>query len=131
VPGPAAANPELSARPRRRSFTVQDKLRILEETDRAAGTGAVGAILRREGVYSSTLTDWRRQRASGILGGLTPSKRGPKTVDLSPLATELAKVQEENARLRLRLERAEAIIDLQKKVSDLLGMPLTPLNGRP
>src|SRR3954454_20747815 len=78
VPAPAAANPELSDRPKRRTFTAGEKLRILEETDRAAGTGDIGAILRREGLYSTTLTDWsttltdwRRQRAAGTLGALT------------------------------------------------------------
>src|SRR3954452_15935715 len=74
VPAPAAANPELSDRPKRRTFTAGEKLRILEETDRAAGTGDIGAILRREGLYSTTLTDWRRQRAAGTLGALTPAR---------------------------------------------------------
>lgn len=73
VPGPAAASPELSERPRRRTFTVQDKLRILAKTDRAAGRGGVGAILRREGLYSSVLSDWRRQRETGALEALTPA----------------------------------------------------------
>ena len=71
VPGPVAASPELTGRPRRRTFTAPDKLRILAETDRAAGTGGVGAILRREGLYSSVLSDWRRQRDAGALGALT------------------------------------------------------------
>jgi transposase len=114
VPAPAAANPELSDRPKRRTFTAGEKLRILEETDRAAGTGDIGAILRREGLYSTTLTDWRRQRAAGTLGALTPARRGPKVSQPHPLTAELAKAQQENARLRQRLERAEAIIDLQK-----------------
>ena len=73
VPAPAAANPELSDRPKRRTFTAGDKLRILEETDRAAGTGDIGAILRREGLYSTTLTEWRRQREAGTLGALAPA----------------------------------------------------------
>ena len=114
VPAPAAANPELSDRPKRRTFTAGEKLRILEETDRAAGTGEIGAILRREGLYSTTLTDWRRQRAAGTLGALTPARRGPKVSPPHPLTAELAKARQENARLRQRLERAEAIIDLQK-----------------
>jgi transposase-like protein len=122
VAPPAAANPELSAPRRRRRFSAQDKLRILEETDRAAETGEIGAILRREGLYSSALTEWRRQRAAGTLSALTPAKRGPKTPEANPLAEELAAAQRENARLRRRLERAEAIIDLQKKVSELLGI---------
>lgn len=125
----AAANPELSERPRRRSFTARDKLRILTEADLATDPGEIGALLRREGLYSSALTDWRRQREAGILDGLTPAKRGPKPSQPNPLATELAKAQQDNARLRLRLERAEAIIDLQKKVSDLLGLPLPPTDS--
>ena len=79
--------------------------------------------MRREGLYSSALTSWRRQREAGILGALTPAKRGPKRGEPHPLTVELAKAHQENARLRLRVERAEAIIDLQKKVSDLLGCP--------
>src|SRR5580658_1397027 len=79
VAAPAAASPELSDRPRRRTFTAQDKLRILAETDRAAETGGIGAILRREGLYSSALTDWRRQRDAGALSALAPGKLGPKT----------------------------------------------------
>jgi transposase len=127
VPPPAAANPELSARPWRRTFTAQEKLRILQQADQATGPGEIGALLRREGLYSSHLTDWRRQRDAGILNGLAPAHRGPKVSEPRPLAAELAKVQQENAKLRLRLERAEAIIDLQKKVSELLGMPLAPI----
>ena len=126
VPAPAAANPELSNRPKRRTFTAGDKLRILEETDRAAGTGDIGAILRREGLYSTTLTDWRRQREAGTLGALTPARRGPKVSPPHPLTAELAKARQENAQLRQRLERAEAIIDVQKKVAHLLGTALDP-----
>jgi len=78
VPAPAATNPELSDRPKRRTFTAGEKLRILAETDRAADTGGISAILRREGLYSSTLTDWRRQRDAGTFEALRPLKRGPK-----------------------------------------------------
>ena len=78
VPAPVAASPELSGRPRRRRFTAQDKLRILAETDRAAATGRIGAILRHEGLYSSNLTAWRRQRDAAAIGGLAPARRGPK-----------------------------------------------------
>jgi transposase len=116
VAAPASASPELSERPRRRRFTAQDKLRILAETDRAAETGGIGAILRREGLYSSALTDWRKLRDTGAFGALAPAKRGPKAADPNPLAGELALVQRDNARLRLRLKRAEAIIELQKKL---------------
>ncbi len=124
VPAPAAAASELSDRPRRRTFTVQEKLRVLAETDAAADVGGVGAVLRREGLYSSTLNEWRRQRASGALGALTPAKRGPKPAPANPLAAELAQVKRENARLTRRLQHAEAIIDVQKKVAALLGIPL-------
>jgi transposase-like protein len=132
VPAPAAANPELSQRPQRRTFSAQEKLRILQEADQAVTSGkfgAIGALLRREGLYSSALTDWRRQRDAGSLGGLTPLKRGPKISEPNPLVAELAKIQKENARLKLRLERAEAIIDLQKKVSDLLGAKLPTIES--
>ena len=78
VPAPLAASPELAARPRRRTFTAQDKLRILAETDHATETGGITAILRREGLYSSNLTDWRRARDAGAISGLNPAKRGPK-----------------------------------------------------
>src|SRR5476651_2484875 len=92
VPGPVAASPELTDRPRRRSFTAQAKLRILADIDRVAGTGGIGAILRREGLYSSALSDWRRQRDAGALGGQRPTKRGPKPAARNPLAAELAQV---------------------------------------
>src|SRR5436309_14009400 len=103
VPTPCAASPELSNRPRRRTFTAQDKLRILTETDRAADTGGVGAILRREGIYSSTLGDWRRLRAAGAFGALVQVKRCPKTADPHPLARQVAFVQLEDAPLTGRL----------------------------
>ena len=131
VAAPAAASPELSSRPRRRTFTAQDKLRILAETDRAAETGSIGAILRREGIYSSALTDWRRQRDAGAFSALAPARRGPKAAKPNPLTAELALLQRENARLSLRLIRAEAIIELQKKVAELLGSPLTSSDGEP
>ncbi len=131
VSGPVAASPELTGRPRRRTFTAPDKLRILAETDRAAGTGGVGAILRREGLYSSVLSDWRRQRDAGALGALTPSKRGPKPPPPNPLAAELASARRDNIRLQQRLDRAEAIIELQKKVAELLGVPPAASDAEP
>ena len=128
VPGPDAASPEVSERPRRRTFTVADKLRILSETDRASEDRSIGAILRREGLYSSTLSAWRRQRDAGAYEALSPVRRGPKPSQSNPLAADLLK---ENARLRRRLERAEAIIELQKKVAELLGLPAMPGDGEP
>ncbi len=131
VPAPIAASPELSDRPRRRTFTAQDKLRILAETDRAAESSGIGAVLRREGLYSSALTDWRRQRDAGAFDALAPARRGPKPAEPNPLAAELALLQRDNARLTLRLQRAEAIIELQKKVAELLGIPLAPNGDEP
>ena len=131
VPGPVVTSSELTDRPRRRTFTAQDKLRILGDVDRAAGTGGIGAILRREGLYSSALSDWRRQRDAGTLGALTPSRRGPKPPPPNPLATELASAQRDNIRLQQRLVRAEAIIELQKKVAELLGLPPMASDAEP
>lgn len=131
VPPPDAPSPEISARPRRRSFTAQDKLRILAETDRAAGSGQIGAILRREGLYSSTLTDWRKARDAATSGALAPVKRGPKIAEPNPLAAQLAAAQKENARLAKHLARAEVIIEIQKKVADLLGIPPMPNDSVP
>ena len=109
----------------RRNFSAKEKLRILGELDRAAGIpGAIGAILRREGLYSSAITDWRRQRAAGAYEGLSPVKRGPKTVPVHSLSAEHAQLQRDYKRLEQRLERAEAVIDIQKKVSLLLGLPI-------
>jgi transposase-like protein len=124
VSAPPAASPEFSDRPRRRTFTAQDKLRILGEVDRAAGIpGGVGAVVRREGLYSSALTGWRRQRAAGAFEALSPAKRGPKAAEPNPLAAELALSRRDNLRLQQRLDRAEAIIEIQKKVAVLLGLP--------
>src|SRR5688572_33395593 len=122
VPAPAATNPELSDQ--RRTFTAGEKLRILAETDRAADTGGISAILRREGLYSSTLTDWRRQRDAGAFEALKPLKRGPKEATVNPMVAELARANRENAHLKRRLAQAEAIIGIQKKVASLLGIPL-------
>lgn len=130
VSAPAASSPELSDRPRRRTFTAQDKLRILAEADRAAGVpGGIGAIVRREGLYSSALTDWRRQRAAGAFEALSPARRGPKAAERNPLAAELAIARRDNVRLQQRLDRAEAIIELQKKVAALLGLPVESDEG--
>ena len=125
VSAPAAASPEFSVPPRRRTFSAKEKLRILAELDSAAGIpGAIGAILRREGLYSSAITDWRRQREAGAYEGLSPVKRGPKAVPAHPLLAEHAQLQRDYKRLELQLERAEAVIDIQKKVSLLLGLPI-------
>jgi transposase len=120
VAAPSAATAELTTTPKRRSFTAKYKLRILDETDRAADTGGISAILRREGLYSSALSDWRGQRAAGTLGALQPRRRGPEKAPINPLQADLTKANRENAALRRRLEQAEAIIAIQKKVAALL-----------
>ena len=124
-----AASPELSSRPRRRTFSAAAKLRILEETDCAADTGGIAAILRREGLYSSALTDWRRQRDAGAFEALKPLRRGPKPEVAQPADADLGQLRRENARLRQRLEHAEAIIGIQKKVAALLGIPMATSDG--
>jgi transposase len=127
VSTPTAANPEISDRPRRRTFSAAEKVRILREADQAAGTGAIGALLRRHGLYSSALSEWRRQRDAGTLGALMPARRGPKVQPTNPLSAELADARRDIGQLRHRLQRAEAIIEVQKKLADLLGIPLAPI----
>ncbi len=114
-------NTEVVAKAKRRLFTAEYKLRILRELDGSQGSGETGALLRREGLYSSHLTSWRRQRERGELDGLAPQKRGPKP---DPQAVELARLERENERLRERLRQAELIIDVQKKVAQMLGAPI-------
>jgi transposase len=122
-PGPPRPNPEVVADARRRSFTGEYKQRILAELDSAAQPGAVGALLRREGLYSSHLSTWRRERQAGILKGLTPLKRGPKS-KRNPQDEEMQKLRRENQRLNEELRKAAIVIDVQKKVGALLGWPL-------
>jgi len=131
VPAPDAADAEFSARPRRRTFTAADKLRILADVDHAAPGGGIGEVLRREGLYSSTLGEWRRLRDAGAFGALAPARRGPKIAAINPLAAKLAQLEKDNTRLTKRLTRAEAIIDLQKKVAELLGIPLAQSGDAP
>jgi transposase len=122
--------PERLERARRRQFTVGYKLRILTEADAARTSGETGALLRREGLYSSHLAAWRRQREEGILHALAPRRRGRPTS--SPEQRELAQLRLENERLELRLTAAEAVIEIQKKVSLLLGLaePRPTSSGR-
>ena len=115
---------EVVARPKRRTFTAEYKQRILQEAEAAAATpGAVGALLRRERLYSSLLAYWRRERAEGIREALTPRKRGPKS-KRNPLEEEFQKLRRQNARLTEDLRKAHIIIDVQKKVAALLGRPI-------
>jgi transposase-like protein len=123
-PAPPRPDPEVVANAKRRTFTAEYKLRILAEADAAAAQpGAIGALQRREGLYSSHLVTWRRERQAGILKGLTPHKRGPKS-KRNPQEEELQKLRRENQRLTEQLRKAEIVIDVQKKVGALLGWPL-------
>ena len=116
--------PEVVAKAKRRTYTAEYKQRILREAESAAATrGGLGALLRREGLYSSLLTYWRRERADGILEALTPRKRGPKS-QRNPLEEENQKLRRQNARLSEDLRKAHIIIDVQKKVAALLGHPI-------
>lgn len=114
-------NPEVVPMAERRRFTAEEKLRIVEEADRCTEPGEIGALLRREGIYSSYLSRWRRARDRGQLTALRPQQRGPKPVTDVALAREVARLQRENERLQDRLDRAETIIEVQKKLSQLLG----------
>jgi len=122
--GQAMPKTEVVSKPRRKQFSVAERQRILREADACQGSGEIGALLRREGIYSSYLTTWRKQKERGELDGLSPQKRGPKT---DPQAIELAKLRRENERLQKKLQQAELIIDIQKKVSQILGIPLAEL----
>jgi transposase-like protein len=117
-------DPQVIPKAERRRFSAEYKQRILAEADACTERGQIGALLRREGLYSSHLDKWRKQRARGVLQALTPQKRGPKP---DPLAAEIAQLRHENAQLRTRLQRAEHIIDVQKKLAELLGtLPPAP-----
>ena len=123
VPGVAAS--EVLAHAERRRFSADYKRRILAEADQCLQSGQIGALLRREGLYSSHLTCWRQQRERGALGTL---KRGKPAAD--PAVKEVARLQRENRRLQFRLSQAEMIIAVQKKLCTLLGLPLEdPLKG--
>ena len=115
-------DPEVPAKARRRRFTAKYKLRILAKADRCSRPGDVGKLLRQEGLYSSLLSRWREQREAGALAALRPKKRGRKPRPVDPQAKRVAELERENARLRQKLEKAETIIEVQKKLSQLLGM---------
>jgi len=122
-------DPEVSSEPKpRRRFTATYKLRVLQQADACTEPGQVGALLRKEGIYSSNLTAWRRQRAKGILNGLTPKKRGRKEIEKNPLSETVARLQKDNQLLMEKLNKAKAIIEVQKKISEILGLS-TPNEG--
>ena len=120
-----APDPEVTPKARRRSFGAAYKKKILAEVDAAAGTGSIGEILRRERIYSSTLTSWRKERAAAVDGAFS-QKRGPAPQN-NALAAENEKLRRKNQRLEEELRKAEIIIDVQKKVALLLGRPLPPV----
>ena len=130
APGEAtsAPDPEVVAKAQRRQFTADYKKRILAEAEAAQQPGAIGAMLRREGLYSSHLTYWRQQGEEAMHSALAPHRRGPKPKH-DPLFEEVRKLKQENGHLTDRLARAELIIDVQKKVSQLLGIPMPAANN--
>jgi transposase-like protein len=126
APVSAEATPETEvvAKAQRRRFTAEYKRRIVREADRCTTTGAIGALLRREGLYASYLTTWRAARDRGALEGLAPKQRGPKVVAADPRDKKIAEQERELGKWRKRAERAEALVEVQKKVAALLGTPL-------
>ena len=115
-------DPEVSEKKRRRKFTAKYKLNILSEADLCVALGQLGALLRREGLYSSHLTTWRRQREEGLLDALSPKKRGRKKKPKNPLTDRVARLEKDNRRLQQKLKQAELIIEAQKKMSEILGI---------
>ena len=117
--------PEVNEKPLRRRFDAAYKLRILEEADHCTQAGQLGELLRREGLYSSHLASWRRLREQGSLQSLEPKKRGRKVKCNDAATQELERLRRENLRLAERLRQAETIIEVQKKVSEIMGLTLT------
>lgn len=115
---------EVLAKAARRRFTAEYKLKVLREADHCKGSGEIGALLRREGLYWSALSNWRKQRERGELAGLRGKRRGPKRQEKNPLAERVRELERDNARLKRRAERAEGLVELQKKVSEILGIEL-------
>lgn len=116
-------DPEVPEKPIRRRFTAAYKLAILREADQCTEHGELGALLRREGLYSSHLRTWKQQREQGALDGLAPKKRGRKAKRKDPLATEVERLRRKTAQLEHELQQAHTIIDVQKKLCTMLGLP--------
>jgi transposase-like protein len=115
---------EVVVKAERRRFTAEYKQKVLREVDDCERPGEIGALLRREGLYWSNLTHWRRQRESGELAGLTAKRRGLQRRERNPLAERIRELERDNTRLKWRAERAEGLVELQKKVSEILGIEL-------
>jgi transposase-like protein len=122
-------DPEVMEKKPRRIFTGAYKLRILEEADACTKPGEIGALLRREGLYSSHLTTWRRQRDEGLLDALSPKKRGCKPAPVNPLARRVAELERENQKLRDRIKKAQTIIEVQKNFGTHGDPPIDPETG--
>jgi len=120
---------EVLAKARRRRFTAEYKRRVLQEAEACSKSGELGALLRREGLYSSHLTAWRAARSRGELAGLRPRKRGPKAQPHDPREKRIAELERELKRSQARAERAEGLVEVQKKLSQLLGIELSESNG--
>ncbi len=115
---------EVMAKPTRRRYSAEYKVRILREVEACSRPGEIGALLRREGLYSSNLTAWRKQREKREMEGQSQKRRGPLPKENNPLADKVKALERETARLRARAERAEGLVELQKKVSEILGIEL-------
>src|SRR4030042_2605438 len=119
-------DPEVPEKIPRRRFSAKYKLEVLKRADACTQPGELGALLRKEGLYSSNLTTWRRERDQGLLNAMSPKKRGRKKIEKNPLAQEVATLQKETERLRRKLKKAETIIEVQKKISEMLGISQDP-----
>jgi len=126
---PTEREVEVSAKAGRRRFTAEYKRRVLQEADACSKSGEVGALLRREGLYTSHLAAWRAARSRGELAGLAPRKRGPQAKPTDARDKHIAELERELKRYQARAERAEALVEVQKKLSLLLGLDLPETNG--
>jgi len=121
------ADPQVPAKATRRQFSAEYKRRILREAEAATQPGELGALLRREGLYASNLITWRRQRSRGELAALSPKRRGRKAKAVNPLTKRVAELERDKRRLQRKLEQAELLLEIQKKASQLLQIPLRSL----
>jgi transposase-like protein len=121
---PPAPDPEVVAKPTRRQFTAPYRLRIVQEADRCTAPGEVGRLLRREGLYSSHLSVWRKTYSDGALGALSPKKRGRKAEERNPLEKRVRQLEVQLTRTQEELRKANLILDMQGKVAGLLGFSL-------
>src|SRR5512145_84954 len=125
------AEVEVAEKAARRQFSAEYKRKILKEADACTREGEIGALLRREGLYSSHLSVWRAARERGEIAGLAPRRRGPKVAPPDPRDRKIVELERETRRWKSRAERAEALVDLQKKVSMILGIALPEIDEKP